>query len=241
MGRFDKLIINGNPRSPIAEAYRTLRTNLQYAAFDSSLKSIIVTSCEPGAGKSLTAANLAITIAQSNKKVLLMDCDLRKPMVKNTFRIMNPRGLTNILAEGLDYREVVNSTKVDNLDVIVSGPKPPNPSEILGSSRMEEFLNEVTPDYDMVILDTPPILAVTDATVLSRFVDGLIVVLRYGQTTFEAAEIVKRQLEKVGANVLGAVINDVPVTDDTHYYSYYDYYDESTTTTSRKDRRRVHV
>lgn len=240
MGRANKLIINGNPRSPIAEAYRTLRTNLQYASFDRSLKSIIVTSCEPGEGKSLTAANLAITIAQDNKKVLLVDCDLRKPMIKHIFRIMNPKGLTNILAEDLDYKEVVNHVKVDNLDIIVSGPKPPNPSEILGSARMEEFLNEVKSDYDMVILDTPPILAVTDAPVLSRFVDGLIVVLRYGQTTIEATEIVKRQLEKVGANVLGAVINDVPVNDSTHYYNYYDYYDESDIT-SRKDRRKAHV
>lgn len=240
MGRFDKLIINGNPRSPIAESYRTLRTNLQYAAFDSSLKSIIITSCGPAEGKSLTAANLAVTIAQDNKKVLLVDCDLRKPMLRKIFNIMNPRGLTNVLAEDIDYREVLNTVKVDNLNVIVSGPKPPNPSEILGSSRMEEFLNEVTSDYELVILDTPPVLPVTDATVLSRFVDGLIVVLRYGQTTIEATEGVRSQLEKVGANVLGAVINDIPTDDDKYYYNYYDYYEDSATM-RRKDRRGSNV
>lgn len=240
MERFDRLITNGHSRSPVAEAYKTLRTNLQYAAFDSSLKSIIVTSCEPGEGKSLTSANLAITIAQNGKKVLLVDCDLRKPMQKRVFNIMAIKGLTNILAENIDYKEVANDVKVDNLRVITSGPKPPNPAELLGSSKMEEFIHRATSENDIVILDTPPVLPVTDAIVLSRMVDGIIVVLRHGQTTIEAVDIVKRQFEKVGANVLGAVINAVPVNDDSYYYNYYEYYDDSTTM-SRKDRRGFNV
>jgi capsular exopolysaccharide synthesis family protein len=240
MERFDRLITNGHSRSPVAEAYKTLRTNLQYAAFDSSLKSIIVTSCEPGEGKSLTSANLAITIAQNGKKVLLVDCDLRKPMQKRVFNIMAIKGLTNILAEDIDYKEVANDVKVDNLRVITSGPKPPNPAELLGSSKMEEFIHRATSENDIVILDTPPVLPVTDAIVLSRMVDGIIVVLRHGQTTIEAVDIVKRQFEKVGANLLGAVINDVPVNDDSYYYNYYEYYDDSTTM-SRKDRRGFNV
>lgn len=240
MERFDRLITNGHSRSPVAEAYKTLRTNLQYATFDSSLKSIIVTSCEPGEGKSLTSANLAITIAQNGKKVLLVDCDLRKPMQKRVFNIMAIKGLTNILAEDIDYKEVANDVKVDNLRVITSGPKPPNPAELLGSSKMEEFIHRATSENDIVILDTPPVLPVTDAIVLSRMVDGIIVVLRHGQTTIEAVDIVKRQFEKVGANLLGAVINDVPVNDDSYYYNYYEYYDDSTTM-SRKDRRGFNV
>ena len=159
MERFDRLITNGHSRSPVAEAYKTLRTNLQYAAFDSSLKSIIVTSCEPGEGKSLTSANLAITIAQNGKKVLLVDCDLRKPMQKRVFNIMAIKGLTNILAENIDYKEVANDVKVDNLRVITSGPKPPNPAELLGSSKMEEFIHRATSENDIVILDTPPVLS----------------------------------------------------------------------------------
>lgn len=237
MQRYEKLIINGNPRSPATESYKTLRTNIQYAGFDRSINSILLTSCAPSEGKSLTAANLAISIAQDGKKVLLVDCDLRKPMQRRVFNIMGMRGLTNVLAEGIDYKTVVNDVNVDNLDLITSGPKPPNPAEILGSSKMEDFMTEVTSDYDIVILDTPPMLPVTDATVLSRMVDGVLLVVRYGQTTIEAAEIVKRQFEKVGASVLGAVINDVPVDDSNYYYEYYD----EPETLSRKDRREFNV
>lgn len=238
MQRFGKLITNGNPRSPAAESYKTLRTNIQYAGFDRQIKSLLLTSCEPSEGKSLTAANLAISIAQDGKKVLLVDCDLRKPMQRRVFNVMNIKGLTNVLAEGADYREVVNDVNVDNLELITSGPKPPNPSEILGSSKMQAFMDEITADYDMVILDTPPMLPVTDATVLSRIVDGVLLVIRHGQTTIEAAEIVRRQIEKVGANILGAVINDVPM-DDNNYY-YYEYYGEPEIL-SRKDRREFNV
>lgn len=237
MQRFDKLVINGDPRSPVAESYKTLRTNIQYAGFDRTIKSLIMTSCEPSEGKSLTAANLAISLAQDGKKVLLVDCDLRKPMQRRVFNVMGMKGLTNILAENIDYKTVVNEVNVDNLSLITSGPKPPNPAEILGSSKMQDFMDEVTSDYDVVILDTPPMLPVTDATVLSRMVDGIILVVRYGQTTVDAASMVKRQFDKVGANVLGAVINDVPADDSNYYYAYYD----EPEMMSRKDRRGVNV
>lgn len=238
MQRFDKLITNGNPRSPAAESYKTLRTNIQYAGFDRQIKSILLTSCEPSEGKSLTAANLAISIAQDGKKVLLVDCDLRKPMQRRVFNIMDMKGLTNVLAEDLDYKTVLNDVDVENLAIMTSGPKPPNPSEILGSSKMQNFMDEITADYDVVILDTPPMLPVTDATVLSRIVDGVLLVVRHGKTTIEAAEIVRRQIEKVGANILGAVINDVPIDDSN--YSYYEYYGEPEII-SRKDRREFNV
>lgn len=228
MQRSDKLIINGNPRSPVAESYKTLRTNLQYLSFDNSLKSIIVTSCSPGEGKSTTAANLAISIAQTGKKVLLIDCDLRKPAIHKTFNIVNMMGLTNILSEGIDYREITNDVGEEDLRIITSGPKPPNPSELLGSDRMEFFLDAAKEEYNMVILDTPPLLPVTDASVLSRMADGIILVLKYGETTTEAATIAKAQLDKVGARILGAIINGIPTKGNNYYYNnyYYYYYDD---------------
>lgn len=238
MDRFNKLITNGNARSPGVESYKTLRTNIQYAGFDRELKSILITSCAPSEGKSLTAANLAVSMAQDGKKILLVDCDLRKPMQRRVFNVMNIQGLTNILAEGTDYREVVNDVNVDNLSLITSGPKPPNPSEILGSSKMKAFIDQVTEDFDMVILDTPPMLPVTDASVLSRMVDGMLLVIRHGKTSIEAVETVKSQVEKVGANLLGAVINDVPIDDSSYYY--YEYYGEPEAL-SRKNRREFNV
>lgn len=218
-----KLVINENIKSPIAEAYKTLRTNLQFSFTDTNggLKVLLITSCGPTEGKSTTAANLAITMAQSDQKVLLVDCDLRKPVIHRAFSLLNGKGLTNILVEGVPYESLVNMTFVDNLGVITSGPKPPNPSELLGSARMRTLIDRFKESYDTVILDSPPSLPVTDAAVLSKLVDGVIIVTEHGQTTFESLTQTKSVLEKVNAKILGVVLNRVPANHREYYYYYY--------------------
>src|SRR5690625_3594355 len=183
-----QLITKLNPKSPISEQFRTLRTNLQFSLVDSSLESIIVTSSDPGAGKSVTSANLAIVYAQQGKKTLIIDADLRKPTVHYTFRLSNIRGLSNALIGEASLSNVIESTDIENLDAITSGPIPPNPSEILGSRRMEQLLTEAKQMYDFIIFDTPPALVVTDAKILSNIVDGTLIVLRSGITKKEDSE-----------------------------------------------------
>lgn len=214
------LITQLNPRSPISEQYRTLRTNLEFSSVDKVLKTMLVTSSSPGEGKSMTTANLAVVYAQQGKKVLMIDADLRKPTVHYTFRLDNLRGLSNILVNEARLEETANSTGIDNLDVISSGPIPPNPSELLGSKRMKSLIEEASNLYDIVIFDTPPVLAVTDAQILANVVDGSILVIRSGQTEYELAIKAKEALEPAHAKLLGTVLNDRDKSSTTNYYYY---------------------
>ena len=214
------LITQLNPRSPIAEQYRTLRTNLEFSSVDNPLKSILVTSSSPSEGKSMTTANLAVVYAQQGLKVLLIDADLRKPTVHYTFRLDNLRGLSNILVNEATIEETAYSTGIGDLDVISSGPIPPNPSELLGSKRMEALIQEASSSYDLIIFDTPPVLAVTDAQILGNVVDGTILVIRSGQTEYELAIKAKEALEPAKAKLLGTVLNDREKTSTTNYYYY---------------------
>jgi len=214
------LITQLNPRSPISEHYRTIRTNLEFSSVDQELQSVLVTSSGPGEGKSMTTANLAVVYAQQGKKVLLIDADLRKPTVHYTFRMDNLRGLSNILVNEMKLEEVAYSTSVDNLDVITSGPIPPYPSELLGSNRMRTLLFEAKKTYDLVLFDTPPVLVVTDAQVLANIVDGSILVIRSKQTEFEPAMRAKEILETAKAKLLGTVLNDREKTNMNYYYYY---------------------
>jgi len=215
-----------DPKSPISEAYRTIRTNLQFASLDKPIKTIVITSCSPGEGKSTTVTNLAVTLAQEGKRVLIIDADLRKPVQHKLWHVTNMNGLTNVLAENADYREAVRKTLAPNVDILVCGPKPPNPAELLGSNRMAELLHKASEDYDYVLIDAPPVMPVTDAAVLSHNADGIIMVIGYGLTTYEAAGMVKEQLEKANANILGVIINNVPIDSHGYYSYYYYYYDE---------------
>lgn len=223
------IIVHENPKSPISEAYRTLRTNIQFSSIDETIKSMAVTSTGPGEGKSTVSANIAVTMAQAGKKVLLVDCDLRKPKVQTFFRISNRRGLTNILVENVDYQDVIYSpSDIEGLDVITSGPIPPNPSELLGSKKMKNFIKKLEEEYDTVVLDTPPIALVTDGVVLSTITDGTIIVCAVGQADIEAAKAAKGLLEKVDANILGVVMNKVPIKSGGYYrYHYYQQYSYS--------------
>lgn len=215
-----QLITKFNPKSPISEQYRTIRTNLQFAAIDDELRAILVTSSGPGEGKSMTAANLAVTYAQQGLKTLLVDADLRKPTVHYTFRLDNLRGLSNVLVNESILEDAVNPTDVEKLEVMSSGPIPPNPSELLGSRRMRSFLEQAKGIYDLIIFDTPPVLAVTDSQILADIVDGSILVVRSRKTEFEAAERAVAALKPARAKMLGTVLNDREKNEDNYYYYY---------------------
>ncbi len=215
-----QLITKINPKSPISEQYRTLRTNLQFSVVDTPLKTITITSAGPGAGKSITAANLAVVYAQQGMRTLLIDADLRKPTVHYTYRLSNMKGLSNLLIRESTLDEVINDTDVHNLDAITSGPIPPNPSELLGSRRMLHLIEELKTRYDFIIFDTPPALAVTDAKILSNIVDGILIVVRSGQTKKEEMETMVEQFKGANGKVLGTILNDRKKV-STNYYYYY--------------------
>ena len=216
------LVSHYQPKSPISEQFRTIRTNLQYALVDKELKTVMVTSATPGDGKSTVTANLAVVMAQQGKRILLIDADLRKPTAHYTFRCPNTQGLTSILTKQATLKEAVQETDIDNLSIISSGPVPPNPSELLSSAAMEQLLQSALEAYDMVVVDTPPILAVTDALVLSQHCDGSVLVIGSGKTEVEQAVKAKELLEKSSAKLMGAVLNRKKEKVDEYYYYYGD-------------------
>ncbi|MED0717287.1 CpsD/CapB family tyrosine-protein kinase [Aeribacillus composti] len=214
------LITALNPKSPISEQYRTIRTNIQFSSVDHEIRSIMITSTGPGEGKSTTAANLAVVFAQQGKQVLLIDADLRKPTVHYTFRLQNIHGLTSVLLRNATLQEAVSVSEVDHLDVLTSGPIPPNPAELLSSRSMVELLKEAYDQYDIVIIDSPPLLAVADAQILANQVDASIMVVASGKTEREAALKGKESLMAAQSKLLGVVLNGKPQK-DSHYYYYY--------------------
>lgn len=216
------IITHINPKSPISEAYRTLRTNIEFSSVDREVKIIMMTSAGPGEGKSTSAANLATVYAQADKKVLLIDADLRKPTMHHTFVKTNRIGLTSILTSQVTWSEAVQQTDIPNLDLLTSGPIPPNPSEIVSSQRMHTLLGELRSHYDVILIDTPPALAVTDAQIIATQSDGVIFVIDSGKVKRDAALKVKQNLEHVKARILGVVLNNVNrQSRDSYYYYYY--------------------
>ena len=193
-------ITHYDSRSPVAEAYRAIRTNLQFSGAGKTLKTIVFTSAIPNEGKSTTVANLAITIGQDDKKILLIDCDMHKPVIHRRFSLLN-RGLSNCFAEDLPLKEVIQADVFPNLDIVTSGPIPPNPAELLGSKKMKALLQEAAEMYDYVFLDMPPVLAVTDAVLMSSLMssqtDGTILVLGSGDISPDEGKQAKELLEKV--------------------------------------------
>jgi len=220
MNKMRHLITNLNPKSPISEQYRTIRTNIQFSSVDEELRSILFTSSGPGEGKSMTTANIAVTYAQQGKKVLLIDADLRKPTVHYTFRLDNLKGLSNVLVGDVLLEEAIHTTSIDHLDVISSGPIPPNPSELLGSRKMRAILERAKEQYDLVIFDTPPVLAVTDAQIMADFVDGAMLVVRSKVTELDAATKAVEALKPAKARLLGTVLNDREKKGSNYYYYY---------------------
>ncbi|MFQ3563390.1 polysaccharide biosynthesis tyrosine autokinase [Lactococcus paracarnosus] len=215
------IITSINPQSPISEQYRTIRTTIDFKMADQGMKSLLVTSSEVSAGKSTTIANLAVTFAQQGKKVLVIDGDLRKPTVDKTFKVQNSVGLTNILMNQYAIQDVLQRTRIsENLTVITSGPIPPSPSELLGSNAMKQLLDTVTGYFDVVLLDTPPLSAVTDAQILSSYVEGVVIVVHANQTRKDGLLKAKKLLDQVNANILGVVLHGTEPKDSTSYYYY---------------------
>ncbi|RIW36063.1 polysaccharide biosynthesis tyrosine autokinase [Bacillus salacetis] len=215
-----KLVTDAAPKSPVSEQYRTLRTNIEFSQVDDAYRSLMVTSTGPGEGKSTTSANLAVVFAQQGKKVLLIDADLRKPTMHYTFQKMNTVGLSNAVTKQVGLTDAVQSTRVENLDILTSGPIPPNPAELLGSKGMNSLLEEMYRLYDVVIFDTPPVLAVTDAQILANKCDGTVLVVSSGRTEIEAAQKAKEQLQSAQAKLLGVVLNNKEVKSSQYYYYY---------------------
>lgn len=217
------LFVISHPRSPVAEACRAIRTSLRFAAPAEALRTILITSPGPAEGKTTVLANVGITLAQNAMKVLLVDADLRRPRLHKLFGLPSQPGLTNILAEGISHEETARDSQVEGLSVIPSGPIPPTPSELLGSSRMQDFLAVCRDSYDVVLVDSPPLITVTDATVMSPMVDGVIIVVKSRSTTVEALREARSILDRAGSHIIGAVLNAV-TSDGRGYPRYYDYY-----------------
>jgi protein-tyrosine kinase len=217
------LITLDDPKSPASEAYRVLRTNIQFMSVDKPVKIVVISSAIPEEGKSSTVSNLAVILAQGGSRTLIIDADLRKPMMHKLFNLDNRKGLTNILALHEDYQEYINRGPHNNLDILTCGAIPPNPSELLASSKMKEFLGEIRNQYDYILIDAPPIGAVADAAVLSTAADGVILVAASGQVKSDFLRRAKEQLEQVNANILGVVLNKVSGRTGNGY-SYYYYY-----------------
>ncbi|MUK87404.1 polysaccharide biosynthesis tyrosine autokinase [Ornithinibacillus sp. L9] len=214
------LIAKLNPKSPISEQYRTLRTNLDFSSVDEKLQTILVTSAGPSEGKSSTISNLAVVYAQQGKRVLLVDADLRKPTMHYTFRMDNLRGLSNILVGDTTIEDATADGGVAGLDIIGCGPIPPNPSELLGSKRMEKFIADARERYDVILFDAPPVLAVTDAQILANNCDGSLLVIRSKKTDIEGAKKSIEALKPAKAKLLGTVLNDREKKAANYYYYY---------------------
>jgi len=220
-----RLITHFAPKSPISEAYRSLRTSIQYSKTDTPIKSIIFTSPGPKEGKSTTVVNLAITIAQMGTKVLLVDTDLRRPVIHSIFNFERTKGISNYLVGRIPLDEVIMETDIDNLCVMPSGTLPPNPSELLGSKAMKNCISELESRFDIVLFDSPPIMAVTDAVVLSSEVDGVVLVIKEGQTKRDAVPRCYNILKTMPNHIFGAVLNGINVNGfyGSYYYYYYHY------------------
>ena len=215
------LIAEEHPRSPTAEAFRTLRTNVSFASVDRPLTTILVTSAEPGEGKSTVAANLAVVLAQNGRRVTLMDCDLRHPTLHRRFGLNNRQGMSRLFFQPTERLNGSSQlTRIDKLSLIATGQLPPNPAELLGSQRMQTILQMAQEQSDVIVIDTPPTLAVTDASVLAPVVDGVILVVQPGKTHVSAARQTVEQLRRVNANLLGVVLNNLDVRSSRYGYRY---------------------
>ncbi|HID39522.1 MAG TPA: polysaccharide biosynthesis tyrosine autokinase [Calditrichaeota bacterium] len=222
-----RLITHLDPKSPVSEAYRTLRTNLQFSKIEHELKTILITSTGPKEGKSTTVANLAIAMAQAGRNVVLVDGDLRRPVVHSIFNTDKDNGITNYLMDSITLEQLPKKTFLENLSIITSGILPPNPSELLASNKMEQLLEKLKQEFEIVIIDSPPVVAVTDAAILSTKVDGTVLVVASQQTNKDALKRAYGLLENVETRILGIVLNGVDVEGmfgSSYYYYYHQYY-----------------
>jgi capsular exopolysaccharide synthesis family protein len=218
------LVAEAAPKSAAAEAYRTLRTNIQFAGLDRPCRSIVVTSATPGEGKTTTASNFGVVCAQAGARVCVVDADLRKPSLHRVFGMDNGRGLTTALIEGKTLADVALPTRVPGLSVVVSGPLPPNHAELAASQRMRDLLEVGARDYDLIVCDTPPVLSVSDAVALSAQCDGVVLVVSVGGVSTTALRRAAEQIDAVKGRILGVLLNRVDMKRDGYYAEYQRYY-----------------
>ena len=230
-----RIISIKNPKSPIAEAYRGIRTSIEFSNLDKNLQVITVTSSMQNEGKSTVLANLAVSFANLDKKVLIMEGDLRNPSVHRMFNISNIKGLTDILLQNKVFADCVHCTDVKNLHVLTCGAIPPNPSEMLSSKKIRDFIESLREYYDYIFIDASPIGIVTDAGIISTYTDGCIFVVGAGDADIEMAKVSKERLEKVGANILGVVLNKFESSGASGYYNYY--YEQETGRKARNKKK----
>jgi succinoglycan biosynthesis transport protein ExoP len=217
-----RLVTVLNPLSPAAEAYRVLRTNIEFASLEEPLRTLLVTSTAPSEGKTVTAANLAVVFAQGGRQVILVDADLRKPGIHRIFDLPNEQGLTAMLRdEALALDAVAHGTEVSGLRVLTTGALPANPAELLGSHRMQAVLGQLMANADLVVLDSPPLQVVTDPAILSSYVDRTVLVIEAGRSRRRAVSTGQEVLARAGANVPGVVLNRVPSRSHASYGGYY--------------------
>lgn len=214
-----QLITHQEPKSRITEQYRNIRTNIEFTSVDNHIRSIMVTSANPGDGKTTTVANLAVVFGQQGKKVLVIGADLRKPSIQDLFAAHASNGLTNVLSGQTKVMQCIQKTDIENVYVMASGPIPPNPAELLGNRVMDEVLLEAYNMFDIVLIDTPPVLAVTDAQILANKCDGIILVVRSEKTEKDKIVKTKQILDKASGKILGVVLNDKQ--EEQEQYGYY--------------------
>jgi len=216
-----------NPISPIAESFRSLRENIRYVSIDEPIKVLAISSANSGVGKSTVAANLAIVFAQAEKKVTLMDADLRRPKIQKLFNLPNRKGLTELLVQPeINFDGTVQNLNIENLSIITSGGLPPNPSDLLGSQKMVSIMNQLRKQAGIIIIDTPPLLIVSDAMALSSNIDGVILVVKPGSTSTSSCERLIEQYNRIGLKMVGIVVNGFrPGRLGSYYYKDYYYSD----------------
>lgn len=217
------LITVSDTKSIISEQFRTIRTNITFTMPDQELKTILVTSSTPGEGKSTNAANLGVVFAQEGKRVLIIDGDLRKPTLHHTFKTFNKVGLSNVIAKKATYKEAIQETFIFRLHVLTSGPIPPNPAELLASKSMDVLIGDVKRDFDIIIIDAPPLLSVSDAQILANKCDGTVLIVNTGVVEKEAVRKAKAILSNSQSIIIGVVLNNYRVPKHQHYYYEYSF------------------
>ncbi|MCL6454240.1 MAG: CpsD/CapB family tyrosine-protein kinase [Alicyclobacillus sp.] len=220
-----------NPKSPVVEAYRTIRTNLQFASAVEDVQVVLATSTLPAEGKTSTVCNVGVVTAEAGRNVLLIDADLRKPQIHQRFQVTNLRGLSSLLIRESTFEEALVESGTPGLTLLPSGPIPPNPSELLSSKRFTEILEAARQSYDLILVDSPPVLSVADALVLSRAADGVLFVVDAQNTNRKLAQKAVSSLRQINARVLGTVLNRMKHEPGDGYY-YYSYYNSGPSTSA---------
>ena len=220
----DEIIVDKNPKSSVAEAIRIIRTNIEFSGVDKKVQTLLITSSVPSEGKSFISSNLATAFAQNGKKVLLIDCDMRKGRLHKIFSLANEKGLSNLLLSNVEFefKHYIQKTNINNLYLLPKGVVPPNPSELLNSPKIKALLYILKDIFDYILLDGTPVNGLTDSIILTKYVDKTVIVVSAGVTKTNELDVTKRSLLSVGADIAGIIVNKTPDTHSSYYGNYYE-------------------